>query len=93
MASEAPHYEVRLHAQVREEPSWEKLSFVLLALWRHTNGHNEWCLDYIDAMHGPVGDDDSFDSEEAALTVERALRGPPLRLEDANSPSDGSLGR
>jgi len=69
VASEAPHYEVRLHAQVRDEPSWEELSFVLLALWRRANGHDEWCLEYIDAMHGPVRDDDSFDSEEAALAA------------------------
>jgi hypothetical protein len=28
LASEAPQYEVRLLAQVRDEPTWEELSFV-----------------------------------------------------------------
>ncbi|MDP8908434.1 MAG: hypothetical protein M3N47_04795 [Chloroflexota bacterium] len=67
--SPAPSYEGVRDAQVVEEPKWEEFSFVLLGIWHYIDGRDEWCLEYIDAMHGPVRDDDCFDSERGAVTA------------------------
>lgn len=69
MSHHVPPYEVVRHAQVASEPKPEELSFVIVGLWRHSHGRDEWCLEYIDAVHGSVRDDECFDAEGAAVSA------------------------
>jgi hypothetical protein len=60
-------YQPRRFAQVTDGLSVEVLSFVVLGHWRHANGNEQWCLDYLDDAMGEVRDDDCFASEEEAV--------------------------
>jgi hypothetical protein len=71
-------------AQVLDRPEHEVVSFVVLGHWRHADGREEWCLEYLDDVRGEVRHDDYFASEADA--VDAANREFGLGRRRASSP-------